>query len=45
VQQEDAPHLGLVRISDLTAVAPGWRAGFGYAFLNRPDGFEGLAAR
>jgi osmoprotectant transport system permease protein len=33
----------LVAISDLARVAPGWRAGFGYEFLERPDGFAGLA--
>jgi osmoprotectant transport system permease protein len=33
----------LSRISDLSAVAPSWRAGFGYEFLERPDGFAGLA--
>jgi len=25
-------------------VAPAWRAGFGYEFLERPDGFKGLSA-
>ena len=30
-------------ISDLARVAGGWRAGFGYEFLERPDGFAGLA--
>ena len=33
----------LQRISDLRAVAGGWRAGFGYEFLERPDGFAGLS--
>lgn len=45
MRQEDVSRLGLTRVSDLTTLAPGWRAGFGYAFLNRPDGFQGLAAR
>jgi osmoprotectant transport system permease protein len=33
----------LTRVSDLARVAGGWRAGFGYEFLERPDGFAGLA--
>jgi len=24
-------------------LAPGWRAGFGYEFMDRPDGYAGLA--
>ena len=31
------------RISDLARVAPRWHAGFGYEFLERADGFRGLA--
>ncbi|MEO8680974.1 MAG: glycine betaine ABC transporter substrate-binding protein, partial [Vicinamibacterales bacterium] len=34
----------LARTSDLGRVAPGWTAGFGYEFLERPDGFPGLSA-
>src|SRR5206468_12258402 len=30
--------------SDLTRVAPRWKAGFGYEFLERADGFRGLAS-
>ena len=30
-------------IEDVIALAPSWRAGFGYEFLERPDGFPGLA--
>jgi osmoprotectant transport system permease protein len=33
----------LARVSDLARIAPAWRAGFGYEFLERPDGFAGLA--
>ena len=33
----------LTKISDLARVAPSWSAGFGYEFLERPDGFAGLA--
>lgn len=43
VRQADASHLGLAKISDLAAVAPQWKAGFGYEFLERADGFGGLA--
>lgn len=35
---------GLTAISDLAAMAPDWRAGFGYEFLERPDGFRGLSS-
>ena len=44
VRQADAQRMGLHTISDLARVAPQWHAGFGYEFLNRADGFPGLAA-
>ncbi len=54
VRRGDAERLGLKTISDLAAVVgltpgatgggQGWRAGFGYEFLERPDGFGGLSA-
>jgi osmoprotectant transport system substrate-binding protein len=43
VRRSDAERYGLQRISDLARVAPRWRAGFGYEFLERGDGFPGLA--
>jgi osmoprotectant transport system permease protein len=43
VRSSDAKERGLTAISDLARVAPDWRAGFGYEFLERPDGFAGLA--
>jgi len=43
VRQADAERYGLKRISDLAAIAPRWKAGFGYEFLERADGFAGLA--
>jgi osmoprotectant transport system permease protein len=43
VRRADAERLGLKTIGDLAKV-PQWRAGFGYEFLERPDGFKGLAA-
>lgn len=43
VRHGDADRFGLRRISDLPKVAGRWRAGFGYEFLERADGFQGLA--
>jgi osmoprotectant transport system permease protein len=43
VRGNEARKHQLTRISDLSAVARRWRAGFGYEFLERPDGFAGLA--
>lgn len=44
VRGEDAKNLGLQKISDLAPYAPKWRAGFGYEFMERPDGYRGWAA-
>lgn len=44
VRGADARARGLTRLSQLAQYAPGWRAAFGYEFLERPDGFTGLAA-
>jgi osmoprotectant transport system substrate-binding protein len=43
VRGEDARRLHLKTISDAAPHAPEWRAGFGYEFMERPDGFAGLA--
>jgi osmoprotectant transport system permease protein len=43
VRGSDARQLGLRTIEDAARVAPRWRAGFGYEFLERPDGYAGLA--
>ncbi len=43
VRGADARQSGLRTISDLRTKAPSWRAGFGYEFLQRKDGFPGLA--
>ncbi len=43
VRRRDAARYGLRRISDLARLAPRWKAGFGYEFLERADGFTGLA--
>jgi len=45
IRGEDAKQLNLQKLSDLTALAPKWRAGVGYEFLERPDGFNGLCGR
>src|SRR6266568_868835 len=44
VRHRDAARYGLRRISDLVRLAPRWKAGFGYEFLERADGFRGLAS-
>jgi osmoprotectant transport system permease protein len=44
VRGEDARERGLTTIDDLARQAADWRAGFGYEFLERPDGYRGLAA-
>lgn len=43
VRADDARTLGLRTIDDLTKVASRWTAGFGYEFLQRDDGYQGLA--
>jgi len=43
VRGKDARSLGLRTIDDAARVAQRWRAGFGYEFLERPDGYPGLA--
>jgi osmoprotectant transport system substrate-binding protein len=42
VRGEDARRLKLARISDVARYAPKWRPGFGYEFMERPDGYRGL---
>jgi osmoprotectant transport system permease protein len=43
VRGADARRLGLRTISDAVPHARRWRAGFGYEFLERADGFPGLS--
>jgi osmoprotectant transport system substrate-binding protein len=45
IRGEDAKKYNLQKLSDITALAPKWRAGVGYEFLERPDGFTGLCDR
>jgi osmoprotectant transport system substrate-binding protein len=44
IRGEDARRFGLKTISQAAAYTPKWRAGFGYEFMERPDGYKGLAA-
>jgi len=44
IRGEDARRLGLKTISEAARYTPQWRAGFGYEFMERPDGYKGLAA-
>jgi len=44
IRGEDARRLGVKTLSQAAAFAPQWRAGFGYEFMERPDGYAGLAA-
>jgi osmoprotectant transport system permease protein len=45
VRGEDARRYGLRTIDDAAPHAPSWRAGFGYEFLQRADGYPGLRDR
>ena len=44
IRGEDARRLGLKTISQAAPYTPKWRAGFGYEFMERPDGYKGLAS-
>lgn len=43
VRGEDARRLHLATLTDAAPYARDWRAGFGYEFMERPDGYPGLA--
>ncbi len=45
IRGDDAQNLHLRTMSDLAPIAPKWRAGVGYEFLERPDGFRGWSDR
>jgi osmoprotectant transport system substrate-binding protein len=45
IRGDDAQNLHLRKISDIAPLAPKWRAGVGYEFLERPDGFRGWSDR
>ena len=44
IRGADARRLNIKTLSQAAAFAPQWRAGFGYEFMERPDGYRGLAA-
>jgi osmoprotectant transport system substrate-binding protein len=44
IRGDDARHLNIKTLSQAAEFAPRWRAGFGYEFMERPDGYRGLAA-
>jgi osmoprotectant transport system substrate-binding protein len=43
VRGEDARRLHLASLTDAAPYTRGWRAGFGYEFMERPDGYPGLS--
>jgi osmoprotectant transport system substrate-binding protein len=45
IRGDDAKKMHIRTLSDLASVAPQWRVGVGYEFLERPDGFPGLSKR
>ena len=44
IRGEEARRLNLKTLSEAATYAPRWRAGFGYEFMERPDGYKGLVA-
>ena len=44
IRGDDARRLSIQTLSQAAAFAPKWRAGFGYEFMERPDGYRGLVA-
>lgn len=43
IRTEDAKRLGIHTLSQAARYAPQWRLGVGYEFMERPDGYDGLA--
>lgn len=43
IRTEDAKRLGIRTLSEAARYAPQWRLGVGYEFMERPDGYDGLA--
>lgn len=43
IRGTDARRLHVATISGAARYTPQWRAGFGYEFMERPDGYQGLA--
>jgi osmoprotectant transport system substrate-binding protein len=44
IRGEDARRLNIQTLSQAARFTPQWHAGFGYEFMERPDGYRGLAA-
>jgi osmoprotectant transport system substrate-binding protein len=44
IRGDDARRLHLQTLSQAAQFTPHWRAGFGYEFMERPDGYKGLVA-
>jgi osmoprotectant transport system substrate-binding protein len=44
IRGDDARRLHLQTLSQAAQFTPLWRAGFGYEFMERPDGYKGLVA-
>jgi osmoprotectant transport system substrate-binding protein len=44
IRGDDARRLNLKTISQAATYTPQWRPGFGYEFMERPDGYKGLVA-
>jgi len=44
IRGEDARRLNIRTLSQAARFTPQWHAGFGYEFMERPDGYRGLAA-
>ncbi|HVN18519.1 MAG TPA: glycine betaine ABC transporter substrate-binding protein [Dongiaceae bacterium] len=44
IRAEDARRFNVKTLSEAAQFAPHWRAGFGYEFMERPDGYKGLVA-
>ncbi len=42
IRGDDAKRLGIHTLSEAAKFAPQWRPGFGYEFVERPDGYRGL---
>jgi osmoprotectant transport system substrate-binding protein len=43
IRGEDAQHYNIQTLSEAAKYTPQWRGGFGYEFMERKDGFPGLA--
>ncbi len=44
IRGEDARRLNVHTLSESAQFAPQWRAGFGYEFMERPDGYRGMVS-